>query len=176
MRVAPAFSAGKRRAVAELPYESCTRLLLQVRSRYWERDGLNGFGVADWPGEVWHPTHDQPGPRAVLVLNHYGGRARRTWALGEAERQRLALQHLDSVYPGAREHPEASSWTSWDAEPAARGAVSVLAPGQMDLLRACAHPEGRVHFAGEHASNWPAWMQGALESGNRAAREILAAT
>jgi monoamine oxidase len=35
-----------------------------------------------------------------------------------------------------------------------------------------ATPEGRVHFAGEHASSWPGWMQGALESGNRAAREV----
>ena len=33
-------------------------------------------------------------------------------------------------------------------------------------------PEGRVHFAGEHASSAPAWMQGALESGNRVAQEI----
>lgn len=32
--------------------------------------------------------------------------------------------------------------------------------------------EGRIHFAGEHASTSPGWMQGALESGNRAAQEI----
>ena len=31
------------------------------------------------------------------------------------------------------------------------------------------------HFAGEHASSTPGWMQGALESGNRVAREILEA-
>jgi monoamine oxidase len=33
-------------------------------------------------------------------------------------------------------------------------------------------PEGRVHFAGEHASLAHAWIQGAIESGLRAAREI----
>jgi monoamine oxidase len=33
-------------------------------------------------------------------------------------------------------------------------------------------PEGRVHFAGEHLSAWPSWMQGALQSGLRAVREI----
>jgi monoamine oxidase len=32
--------------------------------------------------------------------------------------------------------------------------------------------EGRIYFAGEHTSRWPSWMQGALESGNRAAREV----
>jgi len=35
-----------------------------------------------------------------------------------------------------------------------------------------ATPKGRIHFAGEHASSPPGWMQGALESGNRAAREV----
>ena len=35
--------------------------------------------------------------------------------------------------------------------------------------------EGRLHFAGEHASLVPGWMQGALESGERAAKEIITA-
>jgi hypothetical protein len=34
-------------------------------------------------------------------------------------------------------------------------------------------PEGRIHFAGEHTSSWMGWMQGALESGERAANEVL---
>jgi monoamine oxidase len=33
-------------------------------------------------------------------------------------------------------------------------------------------PEGRIHFAGEHASVYASWMNGALESGNRAARAV----
>jgi monoamine oxidase len=35
--------------------------------------------------------------------------------------------------------------------------------------------EGRTHFAGEHTSAWPGWIQGALHSGLRAAREVVAA-
>jgi monoamine oxidase len=38
-----------------------------------------------------------------------------------------------------------------------------------------AKPEGRVYFAGEHTSPWIGWMQGALQSGLRAAREIVQA-
>jgi monoamine oxidase len=46
--------------------------------------------------------------------------------------------------------------------------MSAMAP---DIAR----PEGRVHFAGEHTSAWMGWMEGAIESGERAAREVLAA-
>jgi monoamine oxidase len=31
-----------------------------------------------------------------------------------------------------------------------------------------------VHFAGEHTSRFQGWMQGALQSGLRAAREVTA--
>ena len=44
------------------------------------------------------------------------------------------------------------------------------------LSASCGHvarPEGRVHFAGEHTSVFAASMNGALESGQRAAGEIL---
>ena len=39
---------------------------------------------------------------------------------------------------------------------------------QADIVK----PEGRIHFAGEHCSLYHAWIQGALESGIRAARAI----
>jgi monoamine oxidase len=40
------------------------------------------------------------------------------------------------------------------------------------LLPEIARPEGRVFFAGEHTSPWFGWMQGALQSGDRVAREV----
>jgi monoamine oxidase len=36
-----------------------------------------------------------------------------------------------------------------------------------------ASAESGLHFAGEHTSVWTGWMEGALESGERAAREVL---
>jgi monoamine oxidase len=37
-------------------------------------------------------------------------------------------------------------------------------------------PDGRIHFAGsETAAEWTGYIEGALESGERAAREVLRA-
>jgi len=44
------------------------------------------------------------------------------------------------------------------------------------LMPVLASAENGLHFAGEHTSNWTGWMEGALESGERAAREVLNAT
>ena len=91
----------------------------------------------------------------------------------ERERIEFALEEMQRVYPGIREHFELGASKSWDDDPWARGGYCWFKPGQMAaLLPHSARPEGRVHFAGEHTSTWPQWMQGALESGMRAAREV----
>ena len=62
---------------------------------------------------------------------------------------------------------------AWYGDRWARGAFALFAPDQQtDLQAAIVAPEGRVHFAGEHCSLYHAWIQGALESGIRAANEV----
>ena len=61
----------------------------------------------------------------------------------------------------------------WHDDEFAGGAFALFDPGQQTLLYdAIVAPEGRIHFAGEHASLAHAWIQGAIESGMRAAAEI----
>jgi monoamine oxidase len=68
-----------------------------------------------------------------------------------------------------------ASW-SWDNHPYSSGAFAWFNAGQHSALyRDLIAPEGRIHFAGEHASLTHTWMQGALESGLRATREMLEA-
>jgi monoamine oxidase len=56
------------------------------------------------------------------------------------------------------------------------GAFALFDPGQQTLLHDhLIAPEGRIHFAGEHASLYHAWIQGAIESGLRAAYEVHSA-
>ncbi len=51
----------------------------------------------------------------------------------------------------------------WDKGEWARGAASWYRPGQMTALWPyVVVPEGRVHFAGDHTSEWIHWMQGAF--------------
>jgi len=64
----------------------------------------------------------------------------------------------------------------WGAEPWSRGGpVGGLPPGV--LTHSFAHlrkPEGRIHWAGtESATEWIGYMEGAIQSGERAADEVL---
>jgi monoamine oxidase len=59
-------------------------------------------------------------------------------------------------------------------EPWSCGAFPIFKPGQMiALMPHIARAENGMHFACEHTSVCTGWMEGALQSGERAAREVL---
>ncbi|HTQ79403.1 MAG TPA: NAD(P)/FAD-dependent oxidoreductase [Thermoanaerobaculia bacterium] len=174
--VAPAFSAEKRRAIAELQYTSVARIFLQTRTRFWEAQGLSGNVLSDLP---WMSVFARPAlsttPRGVLESYRAGAQARRIAKLENPLRD--AVQGVTVALPELPEQVEGGCCKLWDEDPWARGAYTWFKPGQMRaLLPHLSCSEGRVVFAGEHTSDHPGWMQGALASGVRAAREILSLT
>jgi monoamine oxidase len=175
IEISPPFSPQKTRAIEQLPYKSIARVFLQFGRKPWTAENLHVLTTTDLPIKwVFEHTVNQPGRRGILEAQAYGADARRLGGMPEAERIAFALQQLEQIFPGAGAHYERGTSLCWDHEPWARGAYSYFRPGQMlSFLPHIARPEGRVHFAGEHTSAWPGWMQGALESGLRAAREIV---
>ena len=71
---------------------------------------------------------------------------------------------------------QARAIVAWEEDPWARGGYAVFGPRFDPSLRPwLARPAGRVLFAGEHTSGeWQGYMNGAIESGLRAAAEVRA--
>jgi monoamine oxidase len=89
-----------------------------------------------------------------------------------------AANLASSVFPEAQSFFEGGFSHSWVNDPWAKGCAAYLRPGdETRLLPHLAMPESRLHFAGEHTASLPfiGFMQGAIESGLRAAREVNAA-
>jgi len=172
IEVSPAFSPGKQQAIRELSYNSVTRVYVQSPMRSWIAEGLSGYAATDLPiGTVWDCTEGQSGARGILECYTSGERARSLAVLSEPQRVRLVVENLEKVFSGARYEKSVS--VAWDSDPLVKGAFAWFKRDQMaTLLPHIARREGRVFFAGEHTSPWFGWMQGALESGNRAAHEV----
>jgi monoamine oxidase len=173
--VSPPFSAGKRRAIRELQYSSITRIYLQMRRRYWEVDGLSGAAFTDLPVPrvLIHPLGQRP-TRGILEAHVGKSLARDLAKRTDAERIEYGLSEMERIHPGVYEDFEGGASHSWVNDPWTLGGYSSFTPGTvLDLMSHIAGPEGRIHFAGEHTSVYQASMGGALESGERAATEIL---
>lgn len=165
----PRFSEQKTRARDEMTYELAARAFMQTRERFWERSRLNGFAVMDLPAEFWPSTFGQPGRRGVMQAYVRHSTAAEWVKKNEAGRMDAALALTEQAVPGVRASFERGAVKCWGEDPWAGCAWTH--PSGLGLVAVNA-PEGRVHFAGEHASVYAGWMNGALESGNRAARAV----
>jgi monoamine oxidase len=166
----------QRDAYAHLRYGAATRLAVQFQRRFWRKAGRpNAFGSDQDTGAIWDANEQQPGPAGILSFLA-GGRA----SVG-LQRQLDAGHGLESIvngldWLGAPPKVLASQSVSWELDPWARGGYAYFDPSYdprwRDLL---AQPAGRIVFAGEHTSiRWQGYMNGAVESGQRAAAEVRA--
>lgn len=172
--VSPAFPGDKQQAINELKLTPVTRTYLQFRTRVWEKSGLSGYGLSDLAIQsTYSPTLTQLGKRGILTSYTGGQRALDLSAMSESDRQSYVLKKMGNLFSGLDNQYTGGTSYIWHEDPFALGGFTYFEPGQMaTLLPIAQRPEGRIHFAGEHTSAWHGWMNGALESGNRAAEEV----
>ena len=171
------FSAAKQRAVRQLHYDASAKIFFQCRRRFWEQDdGIVGGGsVTDLPiRNVYYPEHGTETGRGVMLASYTWSEDAQRWgSLEPADRIVQALENVAQIHPQVVEEFEVGASKMWHDDEFAGGAFALFDPGQQTLLhQAIITPEGRIHFAGEHASLAHAWIQGAIESGLRAAAEV----
>ena len=171
------FSREKQKAIRQLNYSASTKVLFQVRHRFWEtEDGIyGGATVTDLPiRRMNYPTPDPDTERGILLASYTWSQDAARWGAMDPEtRLEEALDDVEKIHPRIREEFEVGASYAWYDDRFANGAFALFAPEQQSQLQAhIMAPEGRIHFAGEHCSLYHAWIQGALESGIRAAGEI----
>jgi monoamine oxidase len=175
------FSNRKRRAIAALDLGSNAKVHLQFRSPYWFKERYSGTAYADRVfQDAWDTSIGQRGRAGMLVCFPGGeqGAAFHGGVHGEAPAAtaRTYLRALEAVLPGALDEFNGLAYQDfWIADPLTRGAYSYYKVGQYSTL--CGEEritEGKVHFCGEQTSiDWQGYINGAVASGERAAREIL---
>lgn len=112
--------------------------------------------------------------RGVLLVSYTWSEDAQRWgSLTPRDRIEQALENVAVIHPQITAEFEVGISYMWHDDEFASGAFALFDPGQQTLLHdAIVALEGRFHFAGEHASLYHAWIQGAIESGLRAAIEV----
>lgn len=189
----PPLSYEKRRAILEMGYDSGTKVALLTKDRFWEKNNgiYGGVTTTDLvTGAVIYPSDnagdidgtrpldpavsDRPG---VLIASYcWGQNARRLGAMPATAREELAIQQVAQIHPELAYRDtiiQRQSW-AWDSYLWCGGAFAFYQPGQFNRMHQhviC--PEGRFYFAGEHCSHSHSWMEGALESAEKAVDALL---
>jgi len=176
LSVSPAWGEDRAAAIRQQRWTPVTRIFLTVERRFWDPACPGLLAASEWPTVRWIVGPPPAGERDILTAYVMGAAARELAALGPEGRAEWARAEAARVFP---EWPEAGSAEAsshcWDQDPFAGGGYPWPAPGDDRLPEILAAPEGRLHFAGEQTTHHFGWIQGAMESGLRAAREVHAA-
>jgi len=175
VEIEPAPPDPQLRSWRELRYGAATRLAVQFSSRFWRKPGRPlAFGTSQPFGAVWDANEQQRGRGGILSFLAGGQASAELQAIlarddvaGVADRLRWLGRPTDAV---------ASRVIRWEAEPWSRGGYAYLDHRYDPRLRDwLARPWRRAVFAGEHTSiRWQGYVNGAIETGLRAAAEIAA--
>lgn len=172
------FRALKNQAIATLPMGASTKFQLQFTRRAWTDVGCNGeMRVPSQTFQTtWEVSRGQPGTRGLLNFFSGGSRAINAAKTDAVTLASTVMSNAAPVTPGLSE-----IWTglmikdAWTTNPWSLGSYSYYPPGyQTTVLGVEGEREGNCFFAGEHTADECAFLNSGVQSGLRAAAEVIA--
>jgi len=163
--VSPSWPDAKSFVIREMPYYTRTRVVFQTRTRFWKTDRISPNWLPPNPqlNELWSMADEVNTPRGILLGGAQAGVS-----------AAASLAAFQKLYPGKSADIEQVIVHDWSKDPWA-GMCERTAYKPGDLSRfwpEVTRPVGRIHFAGAYAAQMSWGQEAALESANRAAREI----
>lgn len=173
----PPLPAGRDLMTQKIGQSSVIKMVLIYEKPFWREEGLNGLAQCD-RGLVRFVADSSPndGTKGVLTLLSGGRYARELAGLEKQYRKQIVLKELSSLFGPKAEQPIQFYEKDWTEETWIRGGYAAhFPPGIItafgEWLR---RPIGPIHWAStETADDWKFYMEGAVQSGERAAKEVL---
>ncbi len=177
IRFEPILPATRAQLLQRFPQGSAIKCEAVYPKPFWRSAGLAGQVTSDTgPIKLTFDNSPPDGRPGVMLGFVEGHEARRFTRLPAAERRREALACFVRYFGPQAAHPTSYIEKNWSEEQWTRGCYGGYAPPGVltDYGEALRAPVGRIHWAGAETSDyWNGYMDGAVRSGERAAKEAL---
>jgi monoamine oxidase len=173
IRFDPPLPSAQLAAAEELQYSRIVKNSLLFSERFW---GAEDFSlVSDVTSHYYfHSTQRQPGIEGILCSYAIGEKADVLAAQNDRRRTDIITRDLIPLNERAPQLARAVTSYAWQRDRYTRGAYAIYRPGQWFTLRPLLQrPHGKVLFAGEHLADWQGFMEGAVVTGEEAARALI---
>jgi monoamine oxidase len=176
VKVDPVFTGKQDLAVRTLNSQIICQIHIVPKSPYWEKDGMSPNMFTDSLAGMVIAEHKGASPADVTSLTIWLRGERAAWA-DQTNTQvavNTVIADLERMRPAAKGQLEVLGYKSWYRDPFSSGDWAIYAPGQVTaFMNDIANPHGRIHFCGEHTAVVNRGMEGAMESGERVALEVM---
>lgn len=173
----PFLPGPQAKAIRTVPYFPMTQVHFTATEPFWEADGNSPEMWTDTvAGHVIANMHDVDDDDEITSFTAWarGHTAVRLDQIDRKDAQAWVISEIERIRPAAKGKIEARYIKSWVRDPFAGGDYAIWGPGQVtEFISEVGKPHGRIHFCGEHTALSNRGMEGAMESGERAAFDIL---
>ena len=172
------WSVAKHAWIADCGMGTGAKLTMQFHGRPWADVGASGDAVTDLTPQLsWQSSHQAIDPAILIMLNNRSYGAAPAHGKADALTVATALADLEQLFPGISPSfiTGQAYLDHWVADPWAQGSYSFQQTGGFTAYNGVqTRPEAGTHFAGEATASYTrrGTMNGAVESGLRAAREL----
>ncbi|MGH2494115.1 MAG: flavin monoamine oxidase family protein [Ktedonobacteraceae bacterium] len=177
LRYRPALSGYRDQLTQRMPMGTIIKVHCLYETPFWREEGFSGQATSfDGIVRVTFDNSPESGKPGVL-MGFIEGNEARIWGRRTLEERSAAVLTCLARYFGEKAaYPYEYIEQNWADEEYTRGCYAgIMVPGGWtsygEALRA---PIGRLHWAGtETATVWNGYLDGAIQSGQRAAAEVL---
>jgi monoamine oxidase len=170
------FTGAQAEAVTNMAHQQVATAFVTSSAPFWEEDGLApGMWTDSSLGTVMPQRFGASGDEVTGFLVQARGRLAQSWdRIGKEATLAQVIAKFEELRPAAKGKLKAHALHSWAAEHFNGGAWAYFRPGEISRLGTeIALPHGRIHFCGEHTAVGARGIEGALESSERVAIELL---
>jgi monoamine oxidase len=179
--VSPALPRGRSRLQRRATMVSGWKVQAVYDEPFWREEGLSGQSLSDTGPLALTYDNSPPSGRPGVLMGFTGYQTDPRLSISadlarDPKARRQAILECLARYFGPRALKARDYFEQdWGAEPHTEGCIPSFPPGLLtEAGEALVEPVGRIHWAGaESATAWDGYMEGAVEAGERAAREIL---
>ena len=175
IEVVPAWSDGKAKLINRMEWDPVVKVVAQTTSPAWLSQSVRGWPMAGGE-QAWVRVIDITGNErggfgnsffylvGQLALDYL----KRPASTRKEDLVRLFRQQLPGLLPETVFLEE----FSWSDQPWIKAAYANVPTGGGWMISEWKTPDGRIHFAGDFTTLKSGWVEGAIESGLRAARAV----
>ena len=173
IRFDPPLPSAQVAAAEELQYSRIVKNSVLFSERFWSAEDFSL--VSDVTSHYYfHSTKSQPGKEGILCSYAIGEKADVLAAQNDRRRMEIITRDLIPLNERVPQLSRAITSYAWQRDRYTRGAYALYRPGQWFALRPLLkRPHIKVLFAGEHLADWQGFMEGAVATGQEAARALI---
>jgi len=174
----PLMPANREQLTQRMPMGNVWKTYAIYDKPFWREEGLNGLSATnDGYVTVTFDNSPKDAGKGIMMGFVLGNQAKAFAQLTPQERKESVLNTFARFYGEKARHPVQYLDHSWAEEEFTRGCYAGLMPtgAWTSVGKALREPVGKIHWAGTETSDvWNGYIEGAIRSGERVAREILA--